>query len=133
MPLNPSCAAGWGQLDDVFGIEIGQLEPVFRDVRWREQIVLRVLLLQGLSKRSARDKLRLQLGFDGALDGQALGPLDDGGDDRAAGQVAAIEEILLAAAIGDFQELVLRRVGVMRLGDGLRPALPSARPAAAIP
>src|SRR5277367_2758917 len=38
------------QLDHVVGVEIGQLEPVFRDVGWREQIVLGVLLLQGEQK-----------------------------------------------------------------------------------
>src|SRR5271163_3363459 len=62
------------QLDDVIGVKIRQFEPIFRDVRRRKEIIFRVLFLQCLGQVLAR-QLRLLLGLDGALDGQAFGPL----------------------------------------------------------
>ncbi len=73
------------------------------------------------SEQIGAGQLGVLLGLDGALDGQALGPLDHGGDDRAAGQIAAIEKIALAAAIDDFQELVFAACGRNALRPWLGP------------
>ena len=106
--------ADGAKLDHVVGIEIGQLEPVLRHIGGREKIVLGIFFLQG-EQEIAPLKGGVHFRFDGAFDGQALGPLDNRGNDGAAGQVAAIEMVPLAAAIDDLQKLVLAGAGVMVL------------------
>src|SRR5579872_3565379 len=55
------------ELDDVFRIEIGQLEPVFRDVRGREKIVLLVFALQSV-EQIFPGQMGLFAGLDGAFE-----------------------------------------------------------------
>jgi hypothetical protein len=44
-------------------------------------------------------------GRDGAADGEFLGAGDDGADDRAAGEIAVVQDITTSAAVKDLQEL----------------------------
>ncbi len=74
-----------------------RLQPVLGDVGWREQIVLGIFPLEGDQQVFAA-QLRVRFGIDGSFDGEALGALDDGGDDGAAGKVAAVKEVAFAAA-----------------------------------
>ena len=46
--------------------------------------------------------------FDGTLDRKTFGAFHDGGNDRPARQIAAIQKILFAAAIVDFEKLIFR-------------------------
>src|SRR5271170_2646894 len=68
------------ELDDILRIKIGELEPVLRDVRGREQIVLLILALERLQQVLPPQRGFLP-GFDGPLDGEVLGALDNRGDD----------------------------------------------------
>src|ERR1700735_1255569 len=91
-----------GQAHHVFGIEIRQLKPVLGDVGWREQIVLGVFLFQGIDQILPGDR-RFALFRYRACNGEALGPFDDGGDDRAAGQVATVKLFVASAAVAHVQ------------------------------
>ena len=55
--------------------------------------------------------------LDRALDRKTLGAFHDCGDNRAAGQVAAVKKILFATAIINFKELIFRGASVMRRSD----------------
>ena len=92
-------------LDDVFGIVIDQLEPIFGHVGRREDVVLGELGDERKLKIVFADALFLLRG-DGAFDRESFGALDDRRDDRAAEQIAPIKNFLAAAPQGDFEEFV---------------------------
>lgn len=48
-------------------------------------------------------------GGDGTLDGEAFSAFDDGGDDGAAGEVPAVQDVASAAAVGGLEKLVFGR------------------------
>src|SRR5271156_4499339 len=91
---NRACVVAAGldgrKFDDVFGIVVDELEPVLGDVVGWEDGVLPVLDVERLDEIADAEAGRLGR-RDGALDGGFLGPLDDAGDDRAAGEVAPVE------------------------------------------
>ena len=68
--------SNWRELDHIFGIEIGQFEPVFRDIRRREQIIFRVFLLQRL-KQIVPGQMRFQFRLNCAFDRDALCAFDN--------------------------------------------------------
>ena len=70
-------------LDDVFGIVVDQFQPIFRDVCGREDVILGKLGDKGKLKIVLANAFLLLRG-DGALDGDAFGPLDDLGNNGAA-------------------------------------------------
>ena len=72
-----------------------------------------------MQKKECFAERRLLAEFDGAFDGVFLGALDDGGDDRPAGEIATVKIVVASAAITDIQETILLSLRVMRLDDGI--------------
>ena len=94
------------------------LQPVLSDVAWAGRCRFPRTRPRGRAAGRIRDAFLLLAG-DGALDGDSLCALDDGGDDRAADEIAAVKDISLSAAQGDFQEFVLIAMGELQVDDGI--------------
>ena len=105
-----------GELHDVLGVVVDELEPVFGDVVGREDVVLLVLDVEALDEVVHGQAGRLGRA-DGALDGGFLGALDDAGDDRAADEVAAVQVLVAAAAERDLEEPVVFALAELRVDD----------------
>src|SRR5436190_15400259 len=104
------------QTNDVAGLKIRELQPIFSYIAGRKQIVFAIFLLEGFEQILPGEG-RFFLLLDRTLDGDFLRALDNGGDDRAAGKVPAIQIIMATTAIGDIEEAIRIRMGVMLFDD----------------
>src|SRR5260370_38695671 len=111
------------EADDVARVEVRQFQPILGDVAGRKEIILPVLPLERIEQVLLRDG-RLFLQLDRALDGVFFGAFDDGGNDRATGQIAPIKVIVPAAPKGNVEKAVNIRFAVRRFGDRLNEGVP---------
>src|ERR1700683_379934 len=92
-------------IDDALTLLARNAGPVIRVGGVGQVLVLLVLLADRLEHVGRADARRVP--GDDPLDGQLLGPAHDVLDHRPRGEVAVVEDLLVAVLVGDLEEAVL--------------------------